>query len=73
MDEDKRTVETLGKKAGIGFSTIASCRQGQRNATFTAVENLAQVMGYRLVLERIEDASPSHSNGTCITEHSPSP
>jgi len=54
IDSECLPVEPIAKKAGIHRVTISKWRSGVSSAMIRDVENVAQALGYRIVLERIE-------------------
>lgn len=45
----------LSEKSGVGPNSVGSYESGKHEPTYFAVECLLQAMGYRLVIERIEE------------------
>ncbi|MBA8904847.1 hypothetical protein [Aminobacter ciceronei] len=55
IDQDPRSMETIGKVVGIHPNNLSYWRSGMRSPTLINFENAAQAIGYKLTLVRIND------------------
>lgn len=57
MDADDRSTDVIAKEAGTHRVTISYWRHGVHRPMLTDLENIAQVMGYRLELVPLEETN----------------
>ncbi len=51
--------DNLAKRAGMAKVGLSLMKRGRQTPIMSTVENLAEAIGYRLVLEKIEDDAPT--------------
>jgi transcriptional regulator with XRE-family HTH domain len=53
MDRDKRKMYALAELAGYSQPTLSNLRRGRHAPIYFLVRDLAQVLGYKLVLQEL--------------------